>query len=161
MSKLLIIAVLLIAGYFFFNPSAKLDSVTKPESTISTETTPNDSEASGNPGTTETSRYRTNHASELAEAQSPRRILFFYASWCPTCIPADKILASSQSSLPSDVIIYRLNYNDTDTDQVEKDLAKKYGVTYQHTYVQIDESGEVVTKWNGGALSELLANLKP
>lgn len=158
MSKLLIIAVALIAGYFYFNQSAKPDLSNTQDVSTSVET---GSAGSAATETTDASRYRTNHASELAEAQSPRRILFFYASWCPTCIPADKILSSSQSSLPEDVIIYRLNYNDPDTDQVEADLAKKYGVTYQHTFVQIDESGEVVTKWNGGGISELLTNLKP
>ncbi len=154
MSKLLIIVIILFAGYAYYNSSVPSPTNTEnPTTTEQTDPSPQESQ--------EPSRYRTNHAAELNEARSPRRVLFFYASWCPTCIPADKIISANQSTLPSDVIIYRLNYNDPDTDQTERDLAKQYGVTYQHTFVQIDESGEVVAKWNGGGFSELLANLKP
>ena len=46
------------------------------------------------------------------------------------------------------------------TDKEEEDLARKYGITYQHTYVQIDGVGKEVTKWNGGQINELLSNIK-
>ena len=42
----------------------------------------------------------------------------------------------------------------------EKDLAKKYAITYQHTFVQIDGLGKEVTKWNGGKTDDLLTNIK-
>ncbi len=96
----------------------------------------------------------------LADSVSTRRVLFFYASWCPTCIPADADFKENASMLPSDVTVIRVNYNDPDTDGEEKSLAKKYGVTYQHTYVQIDGEGNEVTKWNGGSSKELLAKIK-
>lgn len=89
-----------------------------------------------------------------------RRVLFFYANWCPTCAPTDKDFSGNSSLLPSDVVVIRVNYNDTDTDQNEKELAVKYGVTYQHTFVQINSEGTEVTKWNGGKISELLAKIK-
>ena len=57
-------------------------------------------------------------------------------------------------------MVLRVNYNDPDTDQEEKELAKKYGITYQHTYVQIDSAGKELTKWNGGGAAELLVNIK-
>lgn len=96
----------------------------------------------------------------LASSASTRRVLFFYANWCSTCIPADKNFSANLSKLPADVTLIRVNYNDNETDQSEKDLAKKYGITYQHTYVQIDAQGDEVTKWNGGQIDELLSNLK-
>lgn len=96
----------------------------------------------------------------LENTKGTRRVLFFYASWCPTCIPADGDFVKNISLLPSDVTVIRVNYNDPDTDTEEKALATKYGITYQHTYVQIDASGNVVTKWNGGATKELLAKIK-
>ncbi len=89
-----------------------------------------------------------------------RRILFFYASWCPTCRPADADFMKNSKKIPGDVTVLRVNYNDPDTDQEEKDLARKYDVTYQHTFVQIDGQGNEVTKWNGGSLEDLLARLK-
>jgi thiol-disulfide isomerase/thioredoxin len=96
----------------------------------------------------------------LDGAADNRRVIYFYASWCPTCRPADADFKANTSKLPSDVTVVRVNYNDPDTDQEEKDLARKYGVTYQHTFVQIDGQGKEVTKWNGGQTEELLANLK-
>lgn len=89
-----------------------------------------------------------------------RRVLFFYASWCPTCRPADKEFQASSDQIPEDVVVLRVNYNDSDTDRSEKALADRYGVTYQHTFVQIDENGNEIAKWNGGAMDELLENLK-
>lgn len=96
----------------------------------------------------------------LASSASTRRVLFFYANWCPTCKPADKSFSDNSAKIPADVTLIRVNYNDTETDQAEKDLAKKYGITYQHTFVQIDASGKEITKWNGGQIDELLSNLK-
>lgn len=106
------------------------------------------------------SAYVTYSKTAFDTAATKRRVLFFYASWCPTCRPADENLKTNVSQIPSDVTVIRVNYNDPETDQEERDLAKKYGVTYQHTYVQIDETGKEVTKWNGGQITELLANIK-
>lgn len=96
----------------------------------------------------------------LDAAASGRRVLFFYASWCPTCRPADTSFNENKSKIPSDLTIIRVNYNDSDTNQEEKDLAKKYNITYQHTYVQIDGQGNAITLWNGGQINELLSNIK-
>lgn len=95
----------------------------------------------------------------LDSSADKRRVLYFYANWCPICKPADQNFKTNQNLIPEDVTIIRVNYNDTDTDQEEKDLAKKYAVTYQHTFVQIDKSGMEVTKWNGGKIEELLNNI--
>src|SRR5690606_27379387 len=96
----------------------------------------------------------------LATSANTRRVLFFYANWCPTCRPADQSFTNNIDQIPADVTLIRVNYNDTDIDQDEEALAEKYGVTYQHTFVQIDEDGNEVTKWNGGAINELLSNVQ-
>lgn len=96
----------------------------------------------------------------LADTAGRRRVLFFYANWCPTCRPADADFQANASKFPADVSLIRVNYNDTETDQEEKNLAQKYGVTYQHTYVEIDAQGNKVQTWNGGQTAELLAHLK-
>lgn len=105
-------------------------------------------------------RYVEYAGSVLDESKKTRRVLFFYANWCPTCRPADVEFRSRASELPNDVTVIRVNYNDPQTDAEEKALASKYGVTYQHTYVQIDESGNVVARWNGGGLVELKKNIR-
>ncbi|MCC7149361.1 MAG: thioredoxin family protein [Saprospiraceae bacterium] len=106
------------------------------------------------------SRYVQYSKSALDSASNNRRVLFFYASWCPTCKPADTNFTQNESKIPEDVTLIRVNYNDPETDQEEKELAKQYGITYQHTFVQIDNSGKEVTKWNGGQIDELLSSIK-
>ena len=89
-----------------------------------------------------------------------RRVLYFYANWCPTCRPADAEFKANANQIPDRVVLIRVNYNDSDTDSEEEQLATKYGITYQHTFVQIDSNGNEVTKWNGGQIAELLANIE-
>ena len=101
-----------------------------------------------------------NYSKANLEKNTGKRVLFFYASWCPTCRPADSDFRTNADKIPADLTLIRVNYNDPETDQEEKDLAKKYEATYQHTYVQIDEKGGVVTKWNGGQLDKLLTEVK-
>ncbi|MBI5613383.1 thioredoxin family protein [Candidatus Gottesmanbacteria bacterium] len=105
-------------------------------------------------------RYVEYSKTVLDGSVANRRVLFFYANWCPVCKPADVDFQANSDKIPSDVTVIRVNYNDSDTDQEEKDLAKKYGITYQHTFVQIDTQGKEVAKWNGGKTDELLAKIK-
>ncbi|MFA5894442.1 MAG: thioredoxin domain-containing protein [Candidatus Shapirobacteria bacterium] len=105
-------------------------------------------------------RY-TEYSNDVINSSSgKRRVLFFYANWCPTCKPADADFTKNSTMIPEDVELIRVNYNDPDTDPAEKELANKYGITYQHTFVQIDANGNVVTKWNGGQIKELVMNIK-
>lgn len=160
------IIILVIAGISIFNVSEQKpsddSSMMKPEEnamekTENTTMTKSDSvmmdKQSG-------SRYQEYSSDVLTSAATTKRVLFFYANWCPTCRPTDANFRENENKIPEGVTLIRVNYNDTDTDQEEKDLAKKYGITYQHTFVQIDEKGNQVTKWNGGQINELLANIK-
>lgn len=106
------------------------------------------------------SRYLPYTNEVLASSSLSRRVLFFYASWCSTCRPADANFTTNQSRIPEDVILIRVNYNDDNTSDDERELGSKYNITYQHTFVQIDSEGNVVTQWNGGKTDELLKNLK-
>ena len=93
-------------------------------------------------------------------SKNKKRVLFFYANWCPTCIPADADFRANLDRVPNDVILIRVNYNDSETDAEEKTLARKYGITYQHTFVQIDLGENEVAKWNGGQTKELLERIR-
>lgn len=139
----------------------QLDSavVVRPDITAGTDTgSPLPEEASG--PTAAAGRYVPFTPEVLANSANTRRVLYFYANWCPTCRPADADFIQNTAQIPADVTVIRVNYNDSDTDQAEKDLARQYDITYQHTFVQIDGQGNVVTQWNGGAIDELLQNLK-
>lgn len=96
----------------------------------------------------------------IRNSEAEKIVLFFYADWCPTCRPIDAEFKERMTEFPKELQIYRINYNDSETDGEDRDLAKKYGVTYQHTFVQIDKDGNEITKWNGGGLDNLLSKIK-
>lgn len=151
-----VIAILALVGfgaYSLSQNSFKSDSMMKKDDSTLDGEKMMDNKMAG-------SQYVQYSKSALDSASSKRRVLFFYASWCPTCKPADANFTQNVSKIPEDVTLIRVNYNDPETDQEEKDLAKKYGITYQHTFVQIDGTGKEVTKWNGGQIDELLSNIK-
>ena len=106
-----------------------------------------------------TNAYVAYSPQALEEGVGKTRVLFFYANWCPTCIPVDKEIQANSTRIPEGTIIYRANYNDSETDANEEALADKYNVTYQHTFVIIDDEGNEVTKWNGGDLDRILSEL--
>lgn len=107
-----------------------------------------------------TGRYLEYIDPSTIENNNSKTVLYFYANWCSTCVPADKEFKASYDKLPEGVTVVRVNYNDSDTDANEKALAAKYAITYQHTFVQIDENGNEIAKWNGGSIDKLISNLK-
>lgn len=92
---------------------------------------------------------------KLALAGSGKVVLFFKASWCPTCNALNKDVEAHLKDIPSDVHILKVDYDNS------AELKKKYGVTYQHTFVQVDSDGEQLNKWAGSpTLKDLVANIK-
>ena len=63
-------------------------------------------------------------------------VLYFYASWCPICrAEFPKMQEAFLGVMNKNVVGFRVNYKDSDTDSDEIDLARKFGITYQHTKV--------------------------
>ena len=81
-----------------------------------------------------------------------KRVYFFHAKWCPTCKAADAEFSQNGNKIPDDVVLYKTDYDN------EKELKTKYGITYQHTFVLVDENGNEIRKWNGGDIAELEEN---
>jgi len=82
-------------------------------------------------------------------------VLFFRASWCPTCIAVDKDIKANLGKIPSSLTILDVNYDNSTA------LKQKYGVTYQHTFVQVDKDGNLIKKWSGSpTLTALVAEVK-
>lgn len=86
--------------------------------------------------------------------QNRKRILFFHASWCPTCRAANAEFEANLDKLPAGVVLLKTDYDS------QTELKKKYGITYQHTFVLVDAQGNALKKWNGGGLDELIANTR-
>ncbi len=82
-------------------------------------------------------------------------VLFFRASWCPTCRAVDADIKANLSKIPSSLAILDVNYDNSTA------LKQKYGVTYQHTFVQVDKDGNLIKKWSGSpTLSALVSEVK-
>lgn len=88
-----------------------------------------------------------------ADAAGEKRVLFFHAPWCPTCKVANEQFSAKPDQIPAGVVLLKTDYDK------ETELKKKYGITYQHTFVQIDDQGNEITKWSGGDIEALKDNL--
>lgn len=99
--------------------------------------------------------YETYDPSKLALAENGKVVLFFNASWCPYCRTLDKNIKNNLSSIPNNLTILNVDYDNS------TELKKKYGVTSQHTLVQVDSSGNLITKWSGGSdIGDIVSKLK-
>lgn len=115
-------------------PSETTASTESPDQTETTSDNPQDS-----PGL-----YTDYDESLLANAENGKVVLFFHAAWCPTCIALDNNIKNSADDIQSNLTILKVDYDSA------TELKKKYGVTYQHTMVQVDANGEQIAKWSGG-----------
>ncbi|MEI8223811.1 MAG: thioredoxin family protein [bacterium] len=97
-----------------------------------------------------TGSYEAYSPEKIARAEKGDVVLFFHASWCPSCRSLNSDIEKNISSIPEGVSILKVDYDK------ETELKKKYGVTYQHTLVQVDKDGNLIKKWSG---SPKLANL--
>lgn len=73
-------------------------------------------------------------------------VLYFYANWCPICRAEVPQMYAAFNELTTDKAIgFRVNFNDDQTDNNERNLARQFGVPYQHTKVFLKD-GAVVLK---------------
>ena len=92
---------------------------------------------------------------KLSLGQSGKVILYFHADWCPICRGLEADVHARLPSIPDGVHILKVNY-DTATA-----LKQQYGVTYQHTFVQVDARGNQVAKWGDATtLAQVLAKIQ-
>jgi thiol-disulfide isomerase/thioredoxin len=100
--------------------------------------------------------YESYEASKIAMASASHDVvLFFRASWCPSCRAVDADIKANLKSIPESLTILDVNYDNS------TELKKKYGVTSQHTFVQVDTQGNLVKKWSGGStLASILTEVK-
>lgn len=99
--------------------------------------------------------YVAYSADKLAMAETGDVVLFFHASWCPSCKALNSDIEKNLSAIPAGVTILKTDYDK------EVELKKKYGVTTQHTLVQVDKDGNLIKKWSGGSkLENLLSEIQ-
>lgn len=91
----------------------------------------------------------------VATNNGGKALIFFHAAWCPYCLGAEKDILAKFDRIPSGITILKADYDR------EKELKKKYSVTTQHTFVQVDREGNEITKWVGGdTLEEILSRIE-
>lgn len=99
--------------------------------------------------------YEKYAENKLALADEGNVVLFFKASWCPTCRSVDADIRSHIDAIPGGLTILDVDYDNSAA------LKQKYGVTYQHTFVQVDSKGNMIAKWTGSpTLAALISEVK-
>jgi len=99
--------------------------------------------------------YEDYSASKLAMAADGDVVLFFHASWCPSCRGLENDINKNISNIPAGTHILKVDY-DTETE-----LKKKYGIVRQHTLVQVDQNGAALQTLTGltNTLAQVAAQL--
>lgn len=152
-------AIVIVGGGFFLYQnsaanSAK-DAMMEKDATAN-EVMEKDETVKGEDGAMEQKGTYEPYAPEkLAKADSGDVVLFFRASWCPTCKAVDSDIRARLSAIPADLTILDVDYDNSAA------LKQKYGVTYQHTFVQVRADGTLIKKWSGSpTLAALVAEVQ-
>ena len=93
-------------------------------------------------------------ASQREKYVDSQVVLFFNATWCSTCQEARENFEASLKEIPENLVIVVVDFDNS------IDLRKEYGVTVQHTFVQIDKTGGAIGKWSGSVtVAQIVENL--
>lgn len=164
--SVIVVLAILLAAYFIFNKNKDNTALVGQENTVSNTSQVVSDEYTGKLLAGTASEYREFNQKDYEKALKEDKIIFldFYANWCPICRAEAPEITAGFNNLNNDKIIgFRVNYNDSDTDKDEKELAAKFQVTYQHTKV-ILENGQVILKdldqWDKQRFTEELAKLE-
>lgn len=99
----------------------------------------------------------TKEAYETAKIYKQPIFLFFYSALCSTCVEQDRVVIETFNNLgKNNVIGFRINYDDDDTSQDEKDLAKEFGVKAEHTILVLDKEAKQTEKFLGETAGETI-----
>ena len=77
----------------------------------------------------------TTAAFNQALQENKNVVLFFHASWCPTCKVLDEDIQNGLSRVPANTEILKVDYDSSN------DLKREYNINYQHTLVFLGGDG--------------------
>jgi len=143
------------------SPSSSPAPETSAAAASPTQATPSASSAEASPSaetTSEAAPAGPGSYITLAEYDADRSaydstdvVLFFNASWCSTCKVARDNIEADLAAIPSGLTIVVVDFD------TANDLRQKYGVTVQHTFVQVDAAGTELAKWSGSVTADEIA----
>lgn len=163
---MLVVALILICSFVYFNTKEKPNSNLQSSPTAS----PEESTSSAQPNLNYQGKILAGNSSpylefkkvdyEKALKENKIILLNFYANWCPICrAEAPEIEEGFKLINDEKVVGFRINFNDSETDEDEKKLARDFKVTYQHTKVILKEGKEIsrsLEQWNRAKFKEEL-----
>lgn len=160
--SILAIVLLLVAGAVVYSILSKEKSTTTAVNNTNTQTNvaqtvPQVASDAPQPAQTSTvSSYVTidEYTQNTQAYADAKKVLFFHAPWCPICAGIDKEIVAAPSKIPSGTTIIKTDYDKNTA------LRQKYGVTYQYTFVQIDNEGNQLKKWSATSLDKVLAQVQ-
>ncbi len=96
--------------------------------------------------------YENGTAALVALAQKGTTVVIFFATCCPNCIMTLTELSQNWDKIDPSITRVVADYD------VERDLKAAFGVTYQDTFVLLDQAGTAKTLWNAGGIEGLHKN---
>ncbi|PIR85330.1 hypothetical protein COU15_01180 [Candidatus Kaiserbacteria bacterium CG10_big_fil_rev_8_21_14_0_10_45_20] len=169
--SIILIAVILIGGGFWYvssqngeeNDTLSMENSSENETMLAGEQgVENDSmvggdamvEGEGEMVVSGSGSYEAYSEEKLALAENEDVLLFFHADWCPTCRAIEAEFKALET-IPQNVHILKVDF-DTETT-----LRQKYGVTTQHTFVQVNAEGDLIQKFsNANTAVDVFAQVK-
>ncbi len=106
--------------------------------------------------TAQPSRFITlaEYNADQAAYADQNKVLFFHASWCSICKGIENDINSDPTQIPSNTTFILTDYDS------ETALRQTHGVTYQFTFVQIDNTGSQIAKWSATNLDKAIAGVQ-
>jgi thiol-disulfide isomerase/thioredoxin len=96
----------------------------------------------------------SDYNSDSVKYADTKNVYFFHASWCPICQTIEKEINKDITKIPAGVTFIKTDF-DSNTE-----LRKKYGVTTQYTFVQVDENGNETKQWSASSLSKAIDGIE-
>jgi thiol-disulfide isomerase/thioredoxin len=121
-------------------PAATSPTTSNPATSDSTGSEQDATEAAPAPGAYVT---LADYENDPTAYSGTKVVYFFHAEWCPTCRATES--AIDDTGIPDGLTVVKVDY-DTETG-----LRQEYGVTQQHTFVQVDDGGAELARWTGSA----------
>ena len=152
----IIILAIIIAGAVAYVAMMRQQNTDTPSSTAQPQTTQESTGTAETPAptTTQPGAYLDYNADSVAKTAG-RKILFFYAPWCPQCRALEQSIKAS--TIPSGVTIFKTDFDSS------TELRQKYGVSIQTTLVEIDSAGNKIqsyTAYNTPDLQTVIKEMK-
>jgi thioredoxin 1 len=120
---------------------------TMSSATASTPTVMASESAATSPSAASAGSY-IDHAAYVRDpsAATGKVVLFFHATWCPICREVEESLTTAPVN--AGLTVVKVDFDDA------SELRERYGVTIQHTFVQVDPEGRQLAKWSTGTTAD-------